>query len=66
MNVLIYFIKRTKLQETFINASALSKEIDNTARIKIYCKLNRRQQTVRQHTISADKKEYFGGTIFRY
>ena len=60
-------MKRKKLQEPFINASALPKQIDTPARTKIYRKLNRRQKILRQqHTASADKKEYFDGTIFRY
>ena len=33
---------------------------------KIYCKANRRQNILREHTASVDKKEYFNGTIFRY
>ena len=40
--------------------------MDTTARTKIYRKLNRRQKILRQHTASADKKEYLDGTIFRY
>ena len=63
---LIYFIKRTNLQDPFINASTLSKQIDTTARTKLYRKLNRRQKISRQHTASAEKKEYFDGTLFRY
>ena len=41
---LIYFVKRTKLQDPFINASTLPKWIGTTARTKIYCKVNRRQK----------------------
>ena len=64
---LSYFIKRPKIQENFINASTLSKQINNKARININCKLKRRQETVRQHTISLDKrKKDFNGTIFWY
>ena len=62
----VCFVKPANLQELFINASTLSKQINNTARTKIYCKLNGRQQIVRQHTTSGEKKQYFDGTIFRY
>ena len=37
-----------------------------TARTKIYRKLNTGQKIFRQHRASADKKEYFDGTIFQY
>ena len=41
---LIYFVKRTKLQDPFINASTLPKQIDTTAKTKIFRKFKRRQK----------------------
>ena len=40
--------------------------MDTTARTKINRKLNRRQKILRQHTTSADNKEYYEGIIFWY
>ena len=54
------------------NTGAIYKRINtininyNTTRTKICYISNRRQQIVREHTKSADEKEYFDGSIFRY
>ena len=56
----------------FKNTGAIHKRINtikinyNTTRTKICYISNRRQQIVREHTTSADEKEYFDDSIFRY
>ena len=54
---IIYFIKRSKLQEPFINASTLPKYIDTTARKKNLTL--HKTKWLKQHAVFVNKKEYF-------